>query len=169
MFAPPERQSNLPKRQPQEHFTKQLQPFRPGCHVERLLFWNIPVVFTRSFHHTIAMPSQMTMHVEPQQVIFHQQHRRAVPSQIETTQDLQFQTFNINGQKINLGIARLRQDFIQRSHFHFFHPVKDNAIVQIQPGQAVIARRHVQLRPAALLRRTEGALENPAAGTLLAQ
>jgi hypothetical protein len=61
MFAPTERQSNLPKREPQEHFAKQLQSFRPGGHAKRLLFWNIPVIDSRSFYHAIAVPHEVAM------------------------------------------------------------------------------------------------------------
>ena len=91
----------------------------------------------------MAMPHEITMHAKLLQVILYQQHRRVVPCQVEAAQDLQFQAFNINGHKVTFWIVRLCRDFIQRSHFHFFHPVNDDTGVQTQPRQTVIARRHI--------------------------
>ena len=72
------------------------------------------------------------MHSEVLQMIFDQHQRRTMPFEVETAQNLQFHAFDIDGDIVELGVARFCEQVVQRPHIHFLHALDGNPIVQNQ-------------------------------------
>ena len=90
-----------------------------------------------------------------------------MPHEVKSTQNLKFETFDVNGHEIEFWVVRLGEHFIQSPHFHLFRAFDDDVVINNQTGQDIISARHIDSRMAALFWRAERALKDPAAGTQL--
>jgi len=90
-----------------------------------------------------------------------------MPHEVKSTQNLKFETFDVNGHEIEFWVVRLGEHFIQSPHFHLFRAFDDDVVINNQTGQDIISARHIDSRVAALFWRAERALKDPAARTQL--
>src|SRR5438132_814471 len=89
-------------------------------HSERSSFGDIPVIELRALDEPVAPALQVEVRLPVEQVIFHQEQRRAMACHVQAFEHIQLQTLHINADEINTGMAAFGQHLVQSENPHGF-------------------------------------------------
>lgn len=105
------------------------------------------------------------MDVKPLQVILHQENCGLVFAQVKAAEHLEFKAFDVDGDKIEPGMAGLGEDIVEGADIDFLDVADLDALVDGEAGQGVLAG-DVKAGFAALVGGAESSMDDAAAGAL---